>query len=190
MRDPNQRMRFNHQELSLLKSLFSEDDSLLYSIRKVMLQFPLTDAEQASLKSSMTDTVYILMARFFNPWLESDSPIHQMTSLLFNLGADIKGLSHEGAYPMIKAKEMELKYLDQQLAELKGKSNKPTVILKNLEDLKGDESESQRLYINTLVWNFLVSYIDSVCYQMKLLAGMKDESVEETQARLAKNSTK
>jgi len=42
-----QTMRYSDEELALIKSVFSENDELLLTIRKVMLQAPLSSREEA-----------------------------------------------------------------------------------------------------------------------------------------------
>jgi hypothetical protein len=189
MREINQKLRFNTAELALTKALFADNEELLFAVRKVMLQMPLMVGEQAVV-NGLTDEAFELMKKYFLPELDGDSPIFQMADLTLGLGADIKGLSPDGAWPFIKAKELEIDFVAQQLEVLRGREPKTNVSLKELADLSGAKTTREQKYINLLAWNFLLSFVDSNINQMKVLAGLKTESVEQTIERLAKNSNK
>ena len=45
-------------------------------------------------------------------------------------------------------------------------------------------------YVELFARNTLVSHVEQMLNQLLVLAGKKEETVEETQERLAKNSTK
>lgn len=190
MRDPNQKLRYTTQELGLIKGLFAENDELLYIIRKSFLQFELTEQEKEALKNAMNEQVMALMVKSLNPWLDPDSPLFQMTDLVLGLGADIKTLSPDGAWPFIKAKEIEINYISQQLKILGGSEEKPTILLSELGSLLGMKARREDIYKNILARNFLLSFIDSNINQLKLLAGLKSETIEETLERLKKDSNK
>lgn len=54
-----------------------------------------------------------------------------------------------------------------------------------IEDLTAEEA-----LINLKARNTLIQHVESCLMQLSLLAGQKEETVEETKARLAANSTK
>lgn len=190
MKNPKQKMRFTDSELSLIKGLFADNDELLYVIRKVMCQFPLTDTERELLKGSMNENTLFILKKFFLPELDPDAPLFQMTALPVALGADIKTLSPDGAWPYIKAKELEMQYLEQQLNQLKDDNSTVKIKLNDLIDLGGTKARREETYIAITAWNYLLSFIDSNIQQIKFLAGMKEETIEETKARLERDSTK
>lgn len=190
MRDPNQVTRFNSQELALIKQLFADNEDLLSIVRKVMIQMELTESEKTQLQGMITETSYALLVKFFVPWLEADAPIGQLTHLALGLGAEIKQLSPEGAWPYIKAKELEMNYLSQQLQVLKGSEEKPTIILNDLTDLDVPKTQREQKYIEVMAWNWLIQYIEQNVAQIRALAGRKDETPDETLERLKKMSAK
>ena len=189
MRDSKQKMRFSDSDLGLMKSLFAEDDSLFYAIRKVMYQFPLDETERELIEKSYNPEVAYILKKTFNPDLDPDSPVHQLTHLGLSLGADIKGLSPEGAWPLLRAKKIEIDYINQQL-EIVGKlDKKPKIVLDDLISFEGSTAKAEEEFINVTAWNWLLSFIDSNLQQLKFFAGQKTETVEETKIRLGRDST-
>jgi hypothetical protein len=188
MREPNQKLRFTTIELNLLKGLFADNEELLFLIRKVMLQFTLTQDEKDLLARTMNNTVWDLMRKVFSPELDPSAPILQLAHMA--VGLDIKSLSPDGAWPFIKAKEIEMNYINQQLEVLRGGTDEPKIVLNDLVQMNYIKKDRELAYINLNAWNFLLAYIDSNINQMKVLAGLKSETVEETIKRLAMNSNK
>jgi hypothetical protein len=185
-RDINQKMRFSKEELELMKGLFSDNEELVFAIRKVMLQLDLNLGEQAVL-NGLTDEGFAVIKKLFLPEFDGDSPITQLADL--RIGLDIKSLSPDGAWPMIKAKELEIDYIKQQLEQLRDRGE-VKIKLSDLGDLSGNKPTREQVYINFTAWNFLVSFVDGMINQLKILSGLKTESVEETLKRLAATSNK
>lgn len=183
-------MRFTDTELGLIKSLFADNDELLYAIRKVMFQFETTDQEKETIKRAINDSTLALLYKVFLPGLDPDAPIHQMADIVLGLGVEIKSLSPDGAWPFIKAKEVSMDYLGQQLKALNGNVATNHISLTELSDISGPKTQREQKYINVIARNFILSFIDSMFQQIQTLAGKKEESVEQTLARLAQNSAK
>lgn len=185
-----QKMRYTDTELALFKALFAGDDRLLFIIRKVMFQFDLTDDEKNVLKAAMNETTSALLYKTFMPVLDPTAPLFQVVDLVIGLRDDMKQ-GVDASWPHIKAKEMEIKYLMQQLRALTANANEePEIVFKDLAELNGAKTMREAIYIRITARNYLVSFIDSVTNQMKFLAGLKEETVEETKNRLAKDSAK
>ena len=189
MRSPNQKMRFNDEEMSLLKGLFENNEEALFLIRRAMLQDKLTEIDKANLKEVVNETVWKLMQKVFNARVEYDAPIGQITHLGLAVGAEIKSLSPDGAWPFIKSKELVMKYLDQQLEVLRGNESND-IVLMDLIDLSGSKPNREQKYINVLTWNWLMSWIDSCVATIDTLAKKPVETAEERVARIEKDSSK
>lgn len=193
-RDKDQKMRFNRAELGQIKALFAENDELLYAIRKVLLQAPLTEQEEVWVRSAVTKTTFPLIKKFFLPELDANAPLFQITDMYLGLGAEIKSLSPEGAWPFVRAKEIEIAYIAQQLEALEdvSKEHAPKIVLADLTKVpktarKADEVD---VWVNINARNYILSFVDSNVQQIQFLAGLKDETVEQTMERLRKDSTK
>lgn len=188
MRDKNQKLRFTTTELSLLKGLFADNEDLLFLIRKVMLQFTLTQDEKDTLTKVMNNTVWDLMRKVFYPTIDPTAPILQLAHMV--IGLDIKNLTPEGAFAFIKAKDIEMEYIKQQLDVLRGNETEGGIILDDLRKTDYKRIEMEKAFVNITAWNFLIAYIDTNINQMRVLAGLKSETVEDTLKRLAQNSAK
>lgn len=189
-RQTDQKMRFSDVELALIKGLFAGNEDLLFAIRKVMLQFELTESEQEMLRATINEVNYALLHKIFLPTLDGDAPFFQMTDMILGITQDIKALDPEMAWPHIKAKELEIAYIDQQLKVLQNPKASQKIKLADLANLEATKTQREQVYINITARNYLLSFVDSNIAQVKFLAGLKDESVEDTKARLEKNSSK
>lgn len=184
MPEKGQTMRFTTPELSLIKALFAGNDELLYAVRKCLLGFVLTDKETELVKSLSKEALAVIRKAFL-PKLDPASPMFQLTDMVMGLNVDMKGQTEEFSLPMIAAKAVEIQYMEEALDILEGKDIKHEY---NLEDLANLQDENA--FVNITARNYLLSYIDSNCKQLEFLAGTKEETVEETIARLQKNSNK
>lgn len=188
MPEKGQIMRFTKSEIDLMKSVFLNNDELLYLIRRVFLQKEITEEERKSLKTSMTDTVVALMHKSFLPTVDADAPLFQLTDMHMGLQTDMKTLGVDAMIPLMKAKELEIKYLTQQLEILKGKDVYPSITLQGLT-LEVPNQESW--YVNITARNYLLSHIDSVINQFKFLAFKEiDETPEKAMERMKRDSNK
>ena len=57
MPDKDQVFIYNDAELEVIKNTFAENDELLYAIRNVFFQFPLTDGQKVLIKNGVTPEV-------------------------------------------------------------------------------------------------------------------------------------
>lgn len=189
-RDKEQKMRFTDSELSLMKALFADNEELLFIIRKVLLQCELTELEEITLRKSITEPAHDILRKVFLPTLDPDAPIFQLTDMTLGLGADIKDKTPEEAMPYIQAKDIEIKFLKQQLLALADISLDQPIKLADMIDLKVTKTNADKVFVNILARNFLLSFIDTHIQQIKFLAGLREETVEQTKARLMKDSNK
>ena len=179
-----QTMRFTDAELSLIKGLFAENEALLYTLRKSLLGFVLDESETAVIKGLSKEALKLIRKTFL-PTIDPASPFFQMTDMAMALNIDMKEKSEEEALPLIIAKAIEIQYMEEAVRKLEGEDITFTY---NLNDLAVLTDEN--VFVNITARNYLLSYIDSNCKQLEFLAGKKDETVEQTVARLQKNSAK
>lgn len=180
-----QTMRFTDAELSLIKGLFADNEALLYALRKSLLGFVL-DEHESTLIKGLSKEAFALIRKTFLPTIDPASPFFQMTDMAMALNVDIKEKSEEEALPLIIAKAIEIQYMEEALGKLEGTYTEPFTY--NLLDLARFTDEN--VFVNITARNYLLSYIDSNCKQLEFLAGTKEETVEQTVARLQKNSAK
>lgn len=184
MPEKDQKMRFTSSELALMKTLFAENEALLFTARKFMLGFELNEGEKTGIKILQSGASLQLMKKMFLPEIDPAAPLFQLVDMTMGLKIDFKGNPEAAAQPFIEAKLIEETYLKERLEQLE-KDLAPSDILKELAKLDSDEA-----YVNITARNYLLSYIDSSFQQIVFLAGKKEETVEQTVERLQKNSNK
>ncbi len=188
MRDKNQVFIFNDEEISLIKNTFADNDALLYAVRKVFLQFPLTGPERGLIKLVITPEVHAVLKKRILPEISDDFPLSQLPSILTTLTEQLKVRSPEEMQPLFRAKALEISYLEQQFEVLKDvDGNLPQPI--QLKELGMMEMEATSTYIKLQAYLFLLGYIDPMLQFIKSIAGEKTETVEDAKKRLTRNSS-
>lgn len=188
MPDKDQFGIYSKDELSLIKNTFADNDILLYTIRKVFLQFPLTDAEKGLIRMALTPEVYSVLKKRMLPDIGPEYPLGQLPSILSTLTKELQSKDAEDMAPQFAAKLIETQYLEERFAALKDLDNdKPTIFLKELGYLR--EKSHLQLHQDMTAYLFLLGYIDPSLNMIKVLAGAKDETPEEQEKRLKRDST-
>lgn len=194
MRDKDQVFIFNQEELSLIKNTFADNDTLLYTVRKVLLQFPLTDAEKNLIKMSVTPEVLRVLKKRILPEIGDEFPLGQLPSILTTLGESLKVKSVEEMAPLIEAKALEIEYLRQRFASLEAITTGyvgdvvPEFSLASFAKI--DISNPTKSYIQLQAYLFLLGYIDPMLGFIKSIAGTKEETAEQQKKRLVRDSSK
>jgi hypothetical protein len=183
--DKKQKGRYSDAEMSLIKNTFAENDALVNAIRKVLFQLELTVEEQSIISMAFTsEELHKLVSKAFLPQITADVPLLQIMDMWLSI--DLKGHNAVTAYAQIKARELVIKYFEQQVTALRSEVKKDIAFSK-LIDTSLDE---EKLYINVIARNTIAMHIDSQLFHLVNIAGMKEETVEQTKERLAKNSAK
>jgi hypothetical protein len=184
-----QTMRFNDEELELIKHIFAENDDLLKAIRKVFYQIPINALDRALLQTNVKlGPLQKVLQKMFSPTIDMDMPFGQQMD--FWLLSQIKDkFISEGAVHL-KSIKIAIDYLDQQLKVLQD----PKLIqvegiqLKDLEDIT-DKTDSN-MYAEMMARNTIINQVEGGLNQLIILAGRKNETVEETLKRLGQDSNK
>ena len=189
-RDKDQLFIFSKSELALIKAVFADNDALIYTIRKVLLQFPLTLAEEELIRMSVTEPVYDVLRKRILPLMSPDFPLNQIPNILTTITNDLKVKSIDEMIPLFEAKQLEIDYLEQQFRILKDIDyvQESSISLVGLAELK--DKTASRQFVDMTAYLFLLGYIDPSMTMIKVLAGQKDETPEQQEARLSKDSSK
>lgn len=190
MRDKNQVFIFNDAELSLIKTVFGDNEALLYTVRKVLLQFPLTDAERNLIKLSITPEVWAVLKKRILPDIGEEFPLTQLADIRTTLTEQLKVKTAEEMRLLFAAKQLEIDYLEQQFAALKDiEAAQPSkeVVLKDMARITGDDRMD---YINMHAYLFLLGYIDPMLNFIRAIAGEKKETLDEQKQRMERSSNK
>ena len=194
MVDRNQQFIFNSEELSVIKNTFAENEQLLYTVRKLFLQFELTDEEIAHLKSAITPAVVEVLKKRILPDLSPEYPLGQIPSMMTTLTEQLKSRDASEMAAHFEAKILEDRYLRQQFAELERvisdgkKSELPPIVLTELGDLEGKDAHEQ--FVDMTAYLFLLGYIDPMFILIRSIAGDKEETIEQQKQRMTRNSSK
>lgn len=181
-----QTMRFSEQELGLIKNTFGENDELARVIRKFFLQGDLSVPERATLSLATNPTILFLLRKSILPTLDFDSPLFQMVDMFTNVNTKEQSVSNVAAEVAIK--ELGVEYLESMFGVLEGSKKKSTISFEKLGKTKG--KEISKMFTDLGARNFILSHVQMNLQTLLLLGGAKTETVEETTARLAKNSAK
>lgn len=191
MRQKDQIFIFNDEELSLIQNTFAENDILLYTVRKVLLQFPLTETEVGLIKTGVTPEVSALLRKRLLPEISDDFPIGQLSTLNASLTEGLKVKSPEEMAPLFEAKQIQSDYLEQRFTALENIGTpEPSGNIK-LSDLGRVRAlDAYGTFVNLHAYLFLLGYIDQGLMLIKSLAGQKNETIEEKKKRITRDSAK
>lgn len=191
-RSPGQVMMFNDNELALIKNTFAENDEYLFAVRKVLLQFPLSESERGMVKSFTSPAVFSIIKKRVHPDLDPDAPLFQLADLYQGLTNDLMTKTVSEMAPRLEAKKLQIEYLDQQFAILQDLDNAPapTIILDRMKHIGKGIDEMYSAYVGNLARNHILSWVDSSMNYLKTIAGTKKETPEEQKKRLERDSSK
>jgi len=178
-------MRVNDAEVSLLKKLFAENPTMLKLVRKAMYKGELTEDEKNILSTTFSDeNVKKLMRKMFLPEIEHTTPIGQEVDLWMTLKVEE---NKDDLLNVLTARAKLINLIEEGLEVLAtGEVKGDSVSTFKIEDNDTNESLYQRLSAR----NTLIVHTEQQLVQITLLAGKKDESTDETIARLKTNSNK
>jgi len=180
-------MFLSDDELQLVKNTFAENDDLLKVLRKHFLQMKMTEWEQEIVKTIKGDVLKVV-SKVFLPTLELENvPIGQeMDVYLMQCNSIIEGqMSATEAIANIKARKKVFNYMDQSLKVLGGEDVENKIVFADWLNADG-----QALYENYIARNMIAVQIKNQLIKLKLLAGQKNETMEETLKKLNQNSNK
>lgn len=177
-----QQMRISDEEISVLKNTFAENDVLLKSVRKAMLGLPMDADERTYLNQVFSNPqLKKVVRRCFLPEIEGDVPLGQNMDLWMTIS--FVDRTPEMAHLVMQARHLLIEMLESGLKQL----TEPEFInLVQFEVTKDAEQD----YIHLTARNSFINHLDQQLIQIKFLAGRKEETVEQTKARLQKDSNK
>ncbi len=187
MPEKDQVFIFTKRELSLIKNIFADNDTLLYTIRKVLFQFPLTQVEKEYIKQYVSEDVMVILRKKLMPELGNEYPFGNLSNMLMTLQKPFSTKLDEDMDWQFDAKLLEMEYVKQQLSTLEDIETKQELKLKDMATLEGSKKDR---FVNITAYIFLIGYIDPILYEIKVLAGVKGETPEEHTKRLTRNSNK
>jgi hypothetical protein len=180
----SQQMRISDSELSLIKATFAENEELLLIMRKAFFDFPLSQDERAILETHLaSEQMMKVMRKMFLPEIQADIPIGQSIDLYMTI--EMRDKDPMRAVVDIEVRQKLIEMIEVGLECLLG--NIP-LEKREIADYKPVIRPEE--YIRLSARNSYITHIEQQLLQLKLLSGIKQESVEETKERLKKDSMK
>lgn len=183
-----QTMRYSDDELRMIKANFAENESLLLLMRKAMFQFPMSAEERELLSNQFSsEEINKLMRKTFLPEIQDDIPLGQSIDLWMTV--EMRDKDPQRVMVDLLVRKRLIERLETGLECLKGVvpvdfdpvvKYSPNIVM----------SESYDEYVRVNSRNTYISHIEQQLIQLKLLAGLKEETIEESKERLKKDSAK
>ena len=185
MAEKKQRMRYSDAELSVLKTVFASDDELLMILRKAFLFAPFEANEKARLKAVFKDEQLLkLMRKTYLPEIEWNAPVGQIIDLWMTI--DVKDKEPEAAMIVMRARKHLMECIEMGLERLAHPEKEIKIGVSDFQ-ISDDAEDS---LVALIARNTLITHTEQQINQISVLAGEKEETVEETKERLSKNSAK
>ena len=186
MSEQKPQMRYNEEELSLIKGVFAENEEALRTLRKVFLQADLNDSEEKILKGiSGNEPLLKVLRKTYAPELDVNCPLGQVIDLWMTV--DANGKTPEEVAIALKVRKELKELLEDGLNRIENPSEVSSPIADYVPDFKASAEEQ---YIKFSARNALISHTETQLFQLKNLAGWKKETPEETKERLMQDSSK
>jgi hypothetical protein len=187
MPEKDQILLYTEAQLSLIKNTFAENEPLLFAIRNVFFQFPLTDGQKDLLKLVNDDVIEVLKIRML-PTLSPTLPIGQLQTVVASLQEQMKASDPEFMAPRFDAKMKQIAYLEQQFDKLKNPNKEEMLKLSEMGHLMGKTPYQQ--FVDLDAYLFLIGYIDPMLAMIRSIAGAKNETPEQQKKRMTRDTNK
>lgn len=182
-------MRFNEKDLLLIKSLFKNNEALLYALRKVFFQVELNEQDIMTLKPIMdSEEALEVVKKTYYPEIDLDAPFGQVVDLWLTI--DSKDKDPEEVYNALLVRQRLMELIKSGLNRLQGLVDGDIKTPKIINFAPDFETGYVDNYVEYTARNALISHTEMQLTQLLSLAGREEESAEELQARFKKNSTK
>ena len=182
----DERLNINEREITLIKKTFCENEYLLKAIRALFLNLGVTDEEKSAIKATFSDKELLaLMHKKFYPQLDKDASIGTTMDVWMGVEQMVFGKGISEIYQAVQYKDEALKMTKKALALLENPDGeKIDVTFDPALSVKDDYQ------IRLLARNQFIKHVESQLMFLMIIAGKKDETVEQTTQRLTKNSSK
>jgi len=183
MEKQKQERRITDAEMNLLKTTFAENEPLLKMMRKAMLGLSMTQDEQDVVMYLFRNhsELSALIRKMFIPEITGNDPLGQQIDLWMTIDNKDRTVDELHMHLMARAKVLSM-------------------LEDGLKDLTAPHADNRISFAPTgnvyedIIWyiarNTYVNHVESRLLEIKILAGQKEETVDETKNRLSKDSSK
>lgn len=184
MAEQKQPLMYSDKDIELIKATFSENDVLLQAIRKLFFGVEISTSEKKMVKDTFSSDELVEVVRRKVYGLNNfDTPVGQLSDFWLGAESQVFGASPIAIEQTLKSKSQVLSMFEQAFKLLKDPSGEKV----SIEVLPFEEDE---LGINIIARNLYMKAIETSLLTMKTIAGMKNETLEQTLGRLQQDSTK
>ncbi len=183
----------SEREIEVLKKVFAVDDGdkILLSVRSLLLGFNITKAEADVIKAIFSDQeVLTAFRKKLYPILSADSLIGQGGDFWYGTDTQVVGRDPSEIRQVMESKSRTLKLLEQAMNLLTDPSGEKIDLSFEI-DFTGPKSEVKDPYaIGLITRNRYVHSVAEALSMVKAVAGLKNETAEQTKKRLLSNESK
>ena len=181
------KVNINEEEIKLIKATFKGNDKLLQLTRAVMLGLDLTEDEKEAVKSAYSsEPLMKIMYKRFLPRLSKEEGIGQISDTWLGVETQVFGHSKETIYQAIQYKKGAIELTQRALNLLQSPDSGDKIDV----DYDPDRYMADELGVNLLIRNQYVRHVENQLTFLKVISDFNDESKEDAQKRLKKDSTK
>ena len=162
------KMRVLDNELAMLNAVFAENDDLLVAVRNVF--FDIANSEDEKFVADAfagKKELLALMRKMFLPELSREIPLGQTVDLW--LTVDVKERDEAETVSQVQSRNALIGFIEKSLKLLDGATEKVDL---SINPKKITKSE-------ILARNNFIQHVEAVLLQIRVLAGMKNETAEQ-----------
>lgn len=184
MADKKQDLMYSNKDIELIKSVFSENDALLITLRKLFFGYDLTTEEKKMVLANFSNPEAIEVFRRKVYSVDNmETPIGQLSDFWLGVESQIFGASRDTVYQALLSKEYVLSMFEKGFN-----------LLKNPDGEKVDTApkvsiETDPLGVKIIARNLYMKAIETALHAVKVIAGMKNETAEQAVKRLQSDSS-
>lgn len=177
--------RYSKKEFEILKSVFSENEALLLTVRNLFLGLEVSEDEKKVIKEVFADKeIRRIMRKFIIPEFDADLPVGMATDIWMSSVDGVKSNTPETLAPIFASQAVYIKMLETALALLEKPEGKKVKLEVKVSD------DAVEMYKQILARNNFVKNIEQTLVMIRIYAGQKTETTDELIERLKKNSSK
>lgn len=192
--------RFTKEEEELIKITFKDNEPLLRTLRKFLLQLPMNAVELSLMETNFKSKELLkVLRRRLLPEVEGDLPFSTLTKQVDQFTViPMNQLIPENAVAQIRAMDLFRRYMNQQLEVLEDErigstpkkvaGHQPELQLKEMSNIEG--KDDMDIYLNIFARNQILEQVEQQLLLLDLKANERELNQEELDDMRRKNSNK
>lgn len=186
--ESKRKVAITDDDISALKSAFADNEILLVAIRRLFTGNPITVEEAASITTAFKDEAVVrAFRRKIYPIRADDANIGEVSDYWYGTETEVIGKPIEEIQQIMKGKELARQKFETAMKLLEDPLNPGLKV-----DLSFDpmDFENDPLQIKLIARNRYLRSLETGLTMIKVIAGKKDESVDQAKKRMDLDSSK